>query len=81
MVSTKRFTSSLPITVLDELNRTAVALDIPMNQILEKALRLYLTELNRKDFEASFRRAANDVDQVKLAESGTDDFKTLIDSI
>ena len=81
MLSTRRFTSSLPANVLEDLSHMADSLGVPMNSLIETALRNYLIELKRKDFAESFARAAEDKDQNVLAESGITDYEQLIDSL
>jgi predicted transcriptional regulator len=43
------FTSSLPDDVLAKLNEAAKKLSLPKNKLIEKALRIYLDQLNRAE--------------------------------
>ncbi len=66
----KTFTSTLPDDVLQQLNHTAGKLAIPKNKIIEKALRIYLDQLNRAVYVQSYRQAAGDLGIIELAEEG-----------
>jgi predicted transcriptional regulator len=64
------FTSTLPEEVLSQLNIMANKLAIPKNRIIEKALRIYLDQLNRAEYVKSYRQAAGDPDIIEMAEEG-----------
>ena len=77
----KTFTSTLPDDVLYQLNHTAGKLAIPKNKIIEKALRIYLDQLNRAEYVQSYRKAAGDPGIIELAEEGMAEYlKQLQDS-
>lgn len=64
------FTSTLPDDLLMQLAQKAKELKMPKNRLIEKALRIYLDQLNRADYARSFREAASDIDTMMLAEEG-----------
>lgn len=41
------FSGKLPIELIEALSKTAEAHKVPENKIIEKALSLYLTQMNR----------------------------------
>lgn len=74
------FTSSLPDDLLEKLAEAANNLKIPKNKVIEKALRIYLRELDRAAYIKSYKRAGNDPDMIAMAEEGMADyFKQLQD--
>ena len=68
------FTSTLPNDLLRLLAEKAEKLAIPKNQLIEKALRLYLTHLEKAEYIQSYRKAANDEDVLLIAEEGMEDY-------
>ncbi len=68
------FTSTLPDDVLDQLGKMANKLAVPKNKIIEKALRIYLDQLNRAEYVKSYKQAAADLNIIKLAEEGMADY-------
>lgn len=64
------FTSTLPDAVLDLLNRKAKELQLPKNKLIERALTIYLRELNKAEYVRSYKRMAEDTDLQQLAEEG-----------
>ena len=68
------FTSSLPTQILEELNTLSQRLNVPKNQIILEALTKYFNELERKAFEASFERVAQDSEMSEIAETGLSDY-------
>ena len=74
------FTSSLPDRILDQLAQAANDLKLPKNKIIEKALEIYLEQLDRAAYAKSYKRMANDPDMLAMAEEGmVDYFKQLED--
>ena len=72
------FTSSLPDNLLEQLAEAAKELKLPKNKIIEKALGIYLEQLDRAAYAKSYKRMANDPDMLLMAEEGmTDYLKTL----
>ncbi|MDC8001102.1 ribbon-helix-helix domain-containing protein [Aequorivita todarodis] len=74
------FTSSLPDHILEQLSQAAKDLQLPKNKIIEKALEIYLEQLDRAAFLKSYKKMANDPDMLAMAEEGMADyFKQLED--
>ena len=74
------FTSSLPDRILEQLAQAAIDLKLPKNKIIEKALEIYLEQLERAAYIKSYKRMAQDKDMLLMAEEGMADyFKTLED--
>jgi len=68
------FTSSLPDDLLKLLHKKADQFSVPMNKLMEKALRIYLDQLNRAEYAASYKRAANDQEIMSIAEEGMNEY-------
>ncbi|WP_258105402.1 ribbon-helix-helix domain-containing protein [Marinoscillum sp. MHG1-6] len=68
------FTSSLPDRLLQELNKKATELSIPKNKLIEKALTIYLDQLNKAEYIKSYKQAGQDVDIMNIAEEGMADY-------
>lgn len=68
------FTSTLPDKLLKQLAEKANALSIPKNQIIEKAVALYLEHLEKAEYVRSYREAAKDADITALAEEGMEEY-------
>jgi predicted transcriptional regulator len=66
----KTFTSSLPDDLLDQLSIKAKELSLPKNTLIERALRIYLEQLNRAAYIKSYKRMSDDSDIQQLAEEG-----------
>jgi predicted transcriptional regulator len=73
------YTSSLPDSVLSKLNDLAQTLRVPKNQIIERALNKYLTEVERQLYIRSFKQLAGDEDMLKLAEEGMGDYLSVLE--
>jgi hypothetical protein len=56
------FNSSLPDDLLKLLNEKAKMLSLPKNKIIEKALRIYLEQLNKAEYVKSFKQIEKDKD-------------------
>ncbi len=67
-------TTTLPDDVLDMLRRQAEKLSVPKNRIIEKALRIYIDQLNRAEYVKSYKEAAKDADIMSIAEEGMEDY-------
>lgn len=70
----KTFTSSLPDDLLDQLSIKAKELSVPKNTLIERALRIYLEQLNRAAYIKSYKRMSEDSDIQQLAEEGMADY-------
>ena len=68
------FTSSLPEDLLQALALKAKELSVPKNTLIERALRIYLEQLNRAAYLKSYKQMASDTDLQMLAEEGMADF-------
>ena len=72
------FTSSLPDELLENLSKMAKELKMPKNKLIEKALSLYLEQIERAQYIKSYKRMAKDEDMLLMAEEGMLDYlKTL----
>ncbi len=67
-------TTTLPDDILDLLKKQASKLSVPKNKIIEKALRIYLDQLNRAEYVKSYKKAGKDTDIMSLAEEGMEDY-------
>ena len=68
------FTSTLPDDLMKVLKMKADQLSVPMNKLIEKALRIYLDQLNRAEYVRSYKAAASDKDIMSIAEEGMEDY-------
>lgn len=68
------FTSTLPEDIFTKLNEVSKFLSIPKNKIIEKALRIYLDQLNRAEYIRSYKQAGDDADLILIAEEGMTDY-------
>ncbi|PHR48116.1 MAG: CopG family transcriptional regulator [Fluviicola sp.] len=73
------FTSSLPNHLLKLLEQKAKELGMPKNKLIEKALSIYLDQLNRADYVKSYKRMGNDEDITQIAEEGMEDYLSQLD--
>ncbi len=64
------FTSTLPDDLLKKLQEAANNLSMPKNKLIEKALRIYLDQLNKAEYIKSYKAMADDTDILMLAEEG-----------
>ena len=70
------FTSTLPDDLLEMLNLKAKELHLPKNKLIEKALRIYLDQLNKSAYIKSYKRLSEDEDILKIAEEGMSEYMT-----
>ncbi len=68
------FTSTLPDELLQQLHERAKKLSLPKNKIIERALSIYLDQLNRAEYVRSYRKAGSDEDILSIAEEGMEDY-------
>ena len=68
------FTSSLPDDLLQQLDQISKSLQLPKNRLIEKALRVYLDQLNKAEYIKSYRKLAEDRDVLQIAEEGMEDY-------
>lgn len=64
------FTSSLPDWILNLLDEKSREMAIPKNKIIEKALSIYLDQLNRAAYIKSYKKLGEDSDILQIAEEG-----------
>jgi predicted transcriptional regulator len=64
------FTSSLPDSLLQRLNDVAQKLKVPKNKLIEKALDVYLDQVNRAEYVASYKSVGQDADIMMIVEEG-----------
>lgn len=64
------FTSSLPEELLKKLNQVSQKLAVPKNKIIEKALKIYLEQINKAEYIKSFKQMNEDEDILIIAEEG-----------
>lgn len=64
------FTSTLPDDLLKKLQETANNLSMPKNKLIEKALRIYLDQLNKAEYIKSYKAMADDTNVLMMAEEG-----------
>lgn len=73
------FTSSLPDELLKRLDSASRNLKLPKNKLIEKALNIYLDQLNRAEYVKSYKKAGADKDIMSIAEEGMTDYLSQID--
>ena len=73
------FTSSLPDDLLELLAAKARELSVPKNTLIERALRIYLDQLNRASYIKSYQQMSEDIDIKQLAEEGMADYMSQLD--
>lgn len=73
------FTSSLPNELLKLLEQKAKELGMPKNKLIEKALSIYLDQLNRAAYLKSYKQMADDENITQLAEEGMVDYLSQLD--
>jgi hypothetical protein len=64
---------------LQLLAEKAKELSVPENTLIEKALRIYLEQLNRAAYVKSYKLMAADTDTFMLAEEGMEEYLTQLD--
>lgn len=64
------FTSSLPEALLARLNEAAKEMKLPKNKLIERALDIYLDQLNRAQYASSYDKASKDNEIMMIAEEG-----------
>jgi uncharacterized protein (DUF924 family) len=73
------FTSTLPDSLLEQLNSYSKKLKMPKNKLIQRALVLYLEQLERAEYIHSFRKYKEDVDILNIAEEGIEDYYKQLD--
>lgn len=75
------FTSSLPDDLLKKLSNLAKELQLPKNRLIEKALELYLEQIEKASYVRSYKQATDDEDILMVAEEGMQDYLRTIDDV
>lgn len=70
------FTSTLPDNLMQLLNQKAKELSMPKNKLIEKALSIYLEQLNKAEYIKSYKQMADDADVLNIAEEGMKEYLT-----
>jgi predicted transcriptional regulator len=73
------FTSSLPDDLLQLLAEKAKELSVPKNTLIERALRIYLEQLNRAAYVKSYKQLSADTDTMQIAQEGMADYLSQLD--
>lgn len=73
------FTSSLPNDLLQQLEKMSKAMKLPKNRLIEKALRVYLDQLNKAEYIKSYKQLAEDRDVLQIAEEGMEEYLSQLD--
>ena len=74
------FTSSLPNDLLEQLEKMSKAMKLPKNRLIEKALRIYLDQLNKAEYIKSYKQLADDTDILQMAEEGMEEYLSQLDT-
>ncbi len=73
------YTSSLPDHLLEKLDEISKKLSLPKNRLIERALEVYLDQLNRAEYVKSYKQAASDQDILTIAEEGIHEYFRRLD--
>ena len=68
------FTSTLPDDLMKMLSDKAKALKLPKNKLIEKALVIYLDQLNKAEYVKSYKNAEDDDNILTMAEEGMEEY-------
>jgi hypothetical protein len=68
------FTSSLPDSLLRLLEQKAKELSMPKNKLIERALSLYLDQLNKAAYLKAYKKMSADSDLLQIAEEGMTEY-------
>jgi len=74
------FTSSLPNELLKLLEQKAQKIGMPKNKLIEKALRIYLDQLNKAEYIKSYKQLADDTDILQMAEEGMEEYMSQLNT-
>jgi len=74
------YTSTLPDDLFENLKQKARELALPRNKLIEKAVSIYLDQLNRAEYVKSFKKMKEDADVLKIAEEGMEEYLTQLDN-
>ncbi len=68
------YTSSLPDNLFEKLAEVAKQYGVAKNKIIEKALQIYLDQLNRAEYVKSYKKAGQDQEIMVVAEEGMTEY-------
>ncbi len=68
------YTSTLSDEVFQNLSERAKSLSIPKNKIIERALSIYLNQIDKAEYINSYKRAADDANILSIAEEGMEEY-------
>lgn len=68
------YTSSLPITVMEEVAKYARKKEVSKNKVIEIALKKLFEEELKKELEETFKLASQDEELVEMAEEGLGEY-------
>jgi predicted transcriptional regulator len=75
------YTSTLPDDLISRVNEYAEKYKVTKNKVIEEALRKFLFEARRKEFQAGFKKLANDPEILELAETGIEEWGEMLDKM
>jgi uncharacterized protein (DUF924 family) len=75
------YTSTLPDDLFESLKQKANELALPRNKLIERAVSIYLDQLNRAAYVKSFKKMNKDADVLKIAEEGMEDYMSQLENI
>jgi hypothetical protein len=67
-------TTTLPKHIVDLLAKKANELNMPKNKLIEKALTVYLENIEKAEYARSYQMAGDDEDILLVAEEGMADY-------
>lgn len=73
------YTSSLPDSLFKKLADVAMHYGLAKNKIIEKALTIYLDQLNRAEYVKSYKLAGKDEEIIAVAEEGMEYYLANLD--
>jgi len=73
------YTSSLPDSLFKKLADVAMNYGLAKNKIIEKALTIYLDQLNRAEYVKSYKLAGKDEEIMAVAEEGMEFYLANLD--
>lgn len=74
------FTSSLPEDLLKLLDLKAKELKLSKNKLIEKALRIYLDQLNKAAYIKSYKKLGKNEDLMQIAAEGMEEYLSEINT-
>ena len=67
-------TTTLPKHLVDLLAKKANELNMPKNKLIEKALTVYLENIEKAEYAKSYKMAGDDLDVMMVKEEGMQDY-------